>query len=193
MTGQHNRKHQYWQLTTSKQVPTPWKSIHKSALHWQSFWKEKRWTLFRTLHEARAGKLEEACEKVWPADGRWVGNGHCQVAFSTLEQWKCMNCHEPLNSGRNVSDRTIQCTRKNFWWPAFWSPESQSPAVRSEIEKFLEARQSDSNPNAMDMGILNGQKGVCCICGQRGHWAAECPKTWQGLSGRQWWWWQGTG
>ena len=49
-------------------------------------------------------------------------------------------------------------------------------AVRSEIESFLEARQSRSNPDAMDIGSLNGQKGVCRTCGQRGHWAAECPK-----------------
>ena len=28
----------------------------------------------------------------------------------------------------------------------------------------------------MDTGGLNGQKGVCRTCGQRGHWAAECPK-----------------
>ena len=34
--------------------------------------------------------------------------------------------------------------------------------VRSEIETFLEARQSSSNPDAN--------------CGQRGLWAAECPK-----------------
>ena len=34
-------------------------------------------------------------------------------------------------------------------------------AVRSEIETFLEARQSSSNPDAMDIGSLNGQKGVC--------------------------------
>ena len=49
-------------------------------------------------------------------------------------------------------------------------------AVRSEIETFLEARQSSSNPDAMDISSLNGQKGVCRTCGQRGHWAAECPK-----------------
>ena len=49
-------------------------------------------------------------------------------------------------------------------------------AVRSEIETFLEARQSSSNSDAMDIGCLNGQKGVCRTCGQRGHWAAECPK-----------------
>ena len=49
-------------------------------------------------------------------------------------------------------------------------------AVRSEIETFLEARQSSSNPDEMDIGSLNGQKGVCRTCGQRGHWAAECPK-----------------
>ena len=28
----------------------------------------------------------------------------------------------------------------------------------------------------MDIDSLNGQKGVCRNCGQRGHWAAECPK-----------------
>ena len=49
-------------------------------------------------------------------------------------------------------------------------------AVRPEIETFLEARQSSSNPDAMDIGSLSGQKGVCRICGQRGLWAAECHK-----------------
>ena len=28
----------------------------------------------------------------------------------------------------------------------------------------------------MDIGSFNGRKGVCRNCGQRGHWAAECPK-----------------
>ena len=54
-------------------------------------------------------------------------------------------------------------------------------SVRSEIETFLEARQSSSNPDAMDIGCLNGQKGVCRNCGQRGHWTASCPK--RGKSG----------
>ena len=54
-------------------------------------------------------------------------------------------------------------------------------SVRTEIETFLEARQSSSNPDAMDIGSLNGQKGVCRNCGQRGHWAASCPK--RGKSG----------
>ena len=54
-------------------------------------------------------------------------------------------------------------------------------SVRSEIETFREARQSSSNPDAMDVGSLNGQKGVRRNCGQRGHWAASCPK--RGKSG----------
>ena len=33
----------------------------------------------------------------------------------------------------------------------------------------------------MDIGSLNGQKGVCSNCGQKGHWAACCPK--RGKSG----------
>ena len=33
----------------------------------------------------------------------------------------------------------------------------------------------------MDIGSLNGQKGVCRNCGQRGHWAASCSK--RGKSG----------
>ena len=33
----------------------------------------------------------------------------------------------------------------------------------------------------MDIGSLNGQKGVCRNCGQRGHWAASCPE--RGKSG----------
>ena len=37
-------------------------------------------------------------------------------------------------------------------------------SVRSEIETLLEARQSSSNPDAMDIGSLNGQKGVCRNC-----------------------------
>ena len=49
-------------------------------------------------------------------------------------------------------------------------------SVLSEIETFLEARQSSSNPDAMDIGSLDGQEGVDRNCGQRGHWAAECPK-----------------
>ena len=48
-------------------------------------------------------------------------------------------------------------------------------SVRSEFGTFFEARQSSSNPDAMDIGCLNGQKGVCRNCGQRGHWAASCP------------------
>ena len=35
--------------------------------------------------------------------------------------------------------------------------------------------------DAMDIGSLNGQKGVCRNCGQRGHWTASCPK--RGKSG----------
>ena len=54
-------------------------------------------------------------------------------------------------------------------------------SIRSEIETFFEARQSSSNPDEMDIGSLNGQKGVCRNCGQRGHWAASCPK--RGKSG----------
>ena len=54
-------------------------------------------------------------------------------------------------------------------------------SVRSEIETFLEARQSSSNPDATDIGSLNGQKGVCRNCRQRSHWAASCPK--RGKSG----------
>ena len=66
-------------------------------------------------------------------------------------------------------------------------------AVRSETETFLEARQSSLNPDAMDIGSLNGQKGVCHSCGQRVQWAAECPKrgkSGQGGKGEEW---QGTG
>ena len=48
-------------LTTSKQVPIPLKSIFKSTLHWQSFWKERRWTLCRTL---RRGAGLEAWRKL---------------------------------------------------------------------------------------------------------------------------------
>ena len=46
----------------------------------------------------------------------------------------------------------------------------------------VEARQSSSNPDAMDIGSLDGQKCVCRNCGQRGHWAASCPK--RGKSGQ---------
>ena len=38
-------------------------------------------------------------------------------------------------------------------------------AARSEIETFFEARESSSNPDAMDIGSLNEQKGVCRTCG----------------------------
>ena len=55
-------------------------------------------------------------------------------------------------------------------------------SVRLEMETFLEARKSSSNPDAMDFGSLNGQKGVCRKSGQRGHWAASCPK--RGKSGQ---------
>ena len=58
-------------------------------------------------------------------------------------------------------------------------------AVRSEIETFFEARQSSSNPDAMVIGNLKGQKGVCRTCGQGGHWAAGVSQTWQDWSGRQ--------
>ena len=40
-----------------KQVPIPLKSNLKSTLHWQSFWKERRLTLCRTLREAQVWKL----------------------------------------------------------------------------------------------------------------------------------------
>ena len=35
---------------------------------------------------------------------------------------------------------------------------ADNASVRSEIETFLEAQQSSSNPDAMDIGSLNGQK-----------------------------------
>ena len=39
-------------------------------------WKEKRWTLYRTLHEAQAWKLGgNLCERL--IRRRWVGNGRC--------------------------------------------------------------------------------------------------------------------
>ena len=41
----------------SKQVPIPLRSILKSTLHWQKFWKERCWTLCRTPHEAQVWKL----------------------------------------------------------------------------------------------------------------------------------------
>ena len=105
-----------------------------------------------------------------------------------------MSCHEPLNSGRNVSSFQSRAREKisddvRSGILTEMCPEhikthihlnlTRLPdyaAVRSEIETFLEARQSSSNPDAMDIGSLNGQKGVCRNCGQRGHWAAECPK-----------------
>ena len=34
-------------------------------------------------------------------------------------------------------------------------------AVRSKIVTLLEAQQSSSNPDAMDVGSLNGQRRVC--------------------------------
>ena len=51
-------------------------------------------------------------------------------------------------------------------------------SVRSEIETFPEARQSSSNPDAMDIGSLNGQKGVCRNCGQRSL-GGKLSQTWQ--------------
>ena len=37
----------------------------------------------------------------------------------------------------------------------------------------------------MDIGSLNGQNGVYRTCGQRGHWAPECPKRGKaGLGGQ---------
>ena len=105
-----------------------------------------------------------------------------------------MNCHEPSNSGRNVSDcinperekksddvrsgilteMCLEHIKTHLHLNVTRLPDHA--AVRSEIETFLEARQSSSNPDAMDIGSLNGQKGVCRTCGQRGHSAAECPK-----------------
>ena len=105
-----------------------------------------------------------------------------------------MNCHEPFYSEEErVKSYQFESARKN-------SDDVRSgiltemcaehikthihlnltrlpdyAAVRSEIGTFLEARQSSSNPDAVDIGSLNGQKGVCRNCGQRGHWAAECP------------------
>ena len=49
---------------------------------------------------------------------------------------------------------------------------------RSEIETFLEARQSSSNPDAMDIGSLNRQKVVCRKCGQSSL-GGKLSQTWQ--------------
>ena len=85
-----------------------------------------------------------------------------------------LSCHEPLNSGKNVSDRISREREKNSddvrsgilteMFPEHIKthihlnltrlPDFASD--RSEIETFLEARQSSSNPDAMDIGSLNG-------------------------------------
>ena len=198
LTGQFNRTHQYWTLTMSKLVPILSKSILKSTLHWQSFCKERHWTLCRTRHEAQVWKLGG---NSWEGLIRRqsVGNGRCWVVLSILEQWTCMSCHEPLNNGKNVSDRISREREKKIDDLRSGILTEMCPEhikthihlnltrlpdyayVRSEIETFLEARQSTSNPDAMNIGSLNGQKGVCRNCGQRGHWAASCPK--RGKSG----------
>ena len=174
LSGQLNRKHPYWRLAMSKQVPIPLKSIPKE-------------------HYAQACKLGgNSSESL--TRRQWDGNGRCWVASSILEQWQCMSCHEPLSSGKNVSDRVNPEREKNSddvrsrilteMCPEHIKTHihfnlTRMPdyaAVRSEIETFLEARQSISNPDAMDIGSLDGQKGDCRSCGQRGHWAADCPK-----------------
>ena len=55
-------------------------------------------------------------------------------------------------------------------------------AAQSEIETFLEARQSSSNLDAMDIGSLNGQKGVCR--GNKGQGGKGEDGKGQGKSGK---------
>ena len=88
-----------------------------------------------------------------------------------------MNSHEPLNSVRNVSDRINPERERIFFYNVRsgiltkMCPEHirthihlnlprlpDYVDVRSEIETFLAAQQSSSNPDAMDIGSLNGQK-----------------------------------
>ena len=150
----------------------------------------------RAEHHTRCrfGSLAETCAEVQPADS---GAEHARslVAFPTLEHSQCKSCRAPSSSGRKVSDRTNQEHENLFQMMCVLGiltvmcPEhikthirlnlTRLPdfaSVRSEIETFLEARQSSANPDAMDVGSLSGKRGVCRTCGQRGHWAAECPK-----------------
>ena len=77
----------------------------------------------------------------------------------------------------------MKCTHQDIYIHLDLTRLPDHAAVRSEIETFLEARQSSPNPDAMDTGSLNGQQGVCRSCGQREHLAAECPK--RGKNGQE--------
>ena len=93
-----------------------------------------------------------------------------------------MNCHEPSNRERNVSDRINPEREKNYDDARSGILTEMCPehikthvhlnfarlpdyaAVRSEIETSLEARQSGSNPDAMDIAVSVGRK----VCVTRG-------------------------
>ena len=138
-----------------------------------------------------------------PADG-WTESDVAESHSQSCNSASARIVASHLNSGRNVPDRihperekeflmtcvsgilTKMClntSRHTFTSTSLFLPNYD--AVRSEIETFLEARQSLSNPDAMDIDSLNGQKNVCRACGQRGHWAARVSQTWHGWPGRQ--------
>ena len=89
-----------------------------------------------------------------------------------------MNCHEPLNSGRHVSDRINPEREKNFHDVRSGILTKMCPehikrhihlnlthlpdhgGVCSEIRTFLEAQQSSSNPDAMGIAVSMVKK-VC--------------------------------
>ena len=56
--------------------------------------------------------------------------------------------------------------------------------VRSELETFFDARQSSSNPDAMDIGSLNGQKRCLSQLWTQRSLGDKLSQTWQE-------WWQG--
>ena len=49
-------------------------------------------------------------------------------------------------------------------------------AVRPEFETFLDADSRARIPTRWTLAVSMGRKVCVCPCGQRGHWAAECPK-----------------
>ena len=108
-------------------------------------------------------------ESAWVVTSHWTVGRTCQIV--SVESARKNS--DDVRSGI-LTEMCPEHIKTHIHFNLFRLPDYAS--VRSEIETFLEARQSSSNLDAMDIGSLHGQKGVCRKCGQKGHWAASCPK-----------------